>query len=289
MDWRWAERTPGEIHLEAYDALYNSMVARGIRPILVPAFSPTWAMEPGTCDQWAADCRYPPARDHADDYARFAALLARRYPRAAAIEIWNEPNQNFFWQSGPDPERYSSLLAASYKRIKQVAPKMTVLGGSIADNPVTREGMPPGPFLRALYGHGLSKSMDGLSVHAYPQLLDQTLAQVRAIRDAAGDSRRKLWLTETGYTTTGAKSTTWPAWWAVSENQQATGLVALHDRLTAMSDVEAVLFHTLLEPRGDRARTPGPGYGIVREEGLQPRARLLRDRPGTVGLRLFLR
>jgi hypothetical protein len=267
FDWRWAEPKKDDYRLGTYDEIYRESLARGVRPVFIVLFAPSWALDPSTpCNQWGADCRLPPGREYDGELAEMAAIIARRYPRSAGIEIWNEPNQNHFWKSGPDPVRYTEMLKASYRAVKAVDPSLPVAGASIADNPSTRDGIPPRPYLEGMYRSGAKGHMDALSFHPYPHatgLLDRTFADVRAVRDAYGDDSTPLWVTETGWTTSGQQSS-WPSSWILSEQDQATALVGLYTKISAMPDVEALMFHTLVEPKGDSLTNSGVGYGIVR-------------------------
>jgi hypothetical protein len=267
VDWRWSETEPGKVVLDDYDRIYAALVARGIRPIMIPMYAPSWAIDPSTpCDQWATDCRFAPAPEHVEDYAEFCALLARRYP-LAAIEVWNEPNGKGFWRPAPDPARYAELLRATYQTVKAASPTTAVVGGALSDSTSRTGGdIPAKPFLEGMYAAGAAGSMDALSFHPYPHakdLLDDTFAGIREAREAAGDQATPLWVTESGWTSSGLGSG-WPLAWIQTEQSQAERLLALYHRLMSEPDVQVVLFHTLIEPRGDHHTSPGPGYGIVR-------------------------
>ena len=69
-----------------------------------------------------------------------------------------------------------------------------------------------------------------------------------------------LWITEVGLSTTGQGQPR-PA----SPTEQARGLVSIYKRLRAMSDVKAIVFHTLIEPRG-APTDPEVGFGVVRRD-----------------------
>ncbi len=247
LDWRWLEPLRGKFNWTAYDEIYREMRARGIRPLFILMFSPTWALDPATpCSQWHYDCRLPPGRAHQADWERIAAMIAARYPEAAGVEIWNEPNETTFWQTGADPRRYAELLRGAYTAIKRVAPDMRVVGGG-PSNRQHLEGtsMTQAEFLRRMYAAGAGGAMDALSVHPYPWALSQTLTlqsldQAREARDAAGDRDVPLWVTEIGLSTGGFDR------YAFSFNDQARGLTDLYRTLDSMDDVDAILFHTLL-------------------------------------------
>lgn len=266
FDWRFAEPRRDDYRFGLYDDIYRESLARGVRPLFIILFAPSWALDSATpCNQWASDCRLPPARSNDGELAEVAARLAGRYPRAAGIEVWNEPNQSHFWKSGPDPARYAEMLRAVYPAVKAVDPDMPVAGASLSDNPDRRFGIPPGPYLRGLYEAGAKGSMDAISFHPYshvPGLLDQTFAEVRALRAEFGDTATPLWVTETGLTTSGQDSD-WPSTWLTTEAEQATRLVDLYRKLAAMPDVEAVMIHTLVEPKGDKLTSPYLGFGVL--------------------------
>jgi exo-beta-1,3-glucanase (GH17 family) len=198
--------------------------------------------------------------------ARTAAAIARRYPRAAGIEIWNEPNTPYFWAPKPDPIAYAKLLAQCYKAIKRVRPKMRVAGGA------TSSGVPSQPapgqivatdFVAALQASGGFRHMDALSLHAYAEQGDTSgesaVANVQAVREVLSRKNRKMpiWITETGVTTSGPD--------AVSPEAQALTLLRLSQRLPEVAGVEMVLIHTLVEPPGD-PNSPETGFGVVRSD-----------------------
>jgi hypothetical protein len=267
FDWRWVEPQPGQLRLGYYDDIYRELRGRGIRPLLVLMYAPWWAWEPGTgCNQWAEDCRYPPGREHYSDLRRIAALVAGRYPEAAGIEIWNEPNSPVFWQGRPDAARYAELLGQAHDAVKRANPSMRVISGGLTGARTTGRGeIAMGEFLAGMYRHGARGSMDAIGVHAYPWNLDlgeggvlsTTLSIARAARDAASDRGRPLWVTETGLSTA-----------TLSEADQARGLAGTYRALAAMPDVDAVVVHTLLPLPGSAGKEAG--YGVIRSN-LTPR------------------
>jgi hypothetical protein len=145
----------------ALDRVYAMAIHRGLRPSIDIAFwAPRWAV--------ARPSRHPDRqRDSiaSADYADFAQAVARRYPRAVAFTVWNEPNHNAFllpqWQRSGDgwrpssPHRYRALVRAAVPRIEAAAPHALVLIGatsSVGSGAGTRAGerMAPLTFLRAM-------------------------------------------------------------------------------------------------------------------------------------------
>jgi polysaccharide biosynthesis protein PslG len=267
FDWRWVEPRKGELELGAYDEIYGAMLARGVRPVFVLMFAPQWAWDAGAaCNQWTQDCRYPPAPDHYADWRRIAALLATRYPQAAGIEVWNEPNFWIFWSPQPDPVRYTELLKQAYVAIKGANPSMRVISGGLTNHEYTGDGVVSmTDFASGIYRNGGKDYMDALAFHPYPWgeerwIPGKSFVDLRAVRDSFGDSGKPLWITEAGITTTGPD----PAR-RFTEAQQAEGLARYYRTVSAMPDVEAIILHTLIDNGTDPA-DPETGYGIVRRD-----------------------
>jgi hypothetical protein len=266
VDWGSVQPRRGDpMSFERADAVYKAWLARGIRPIFIVTGAPSWAWAPLTrCTP--PHCHYPPARSADDGWRAFVTEVARRYPRLLAIEVWNEPNLRFFWQSGPDAQRYTELLRIAHDAIKAVAPTRRVLGASLAPGlgrGMDSQGEGMVPFLRKMYANGARGLMDGISLHPYPSpsrlngRVYEAIDTVRAVRDEAGDPA-PLWLTELGLSTTGPALTG-----GFSENVQANVLEELVPRLRRRADVAAVLLHTLMDPPDPDPAKREDGYGIL--------------------------
>ena len=129
--------------------------------------------------------RYTPSNaDAQQQYASYAATLARDLPSVRDFLVWNEPNLNGFWfpqfdASGQDvaAPKYTSLLANTYDALKAVSPRIAVYGGSLAprgdDNPdAPRQTQSPTAFIRdmgkAYRASGRTKRiMDLFAIHPY--------------------------------------------------------------------------------------------------------------------------
>jgi hypothetical protein len=205
----WAQSEPDApvagVHSYSWprDDLYSGLVTNGVRPILTLIASPRWAMaSTAGCTQI---CAQPPGQAHGADFAAFAAAVARRYPLAAAIEIWNEPNNHHGSVQGPRPAEYAAALAQAYDAIKAQRPAMRVLAGALGaygaspSQPTTATDMRLGDYLQAMLADGAAAHMDGLSLHPYPQSTspnpDNTFYKVFSVVDSvliaggAGDAR----------------------------------------------------------------------------------------------------
>jgi hypothetical protein len=268
--WSQAEPSPprGGVHtysgagpehgyLDALDARYAAMLARGLKPLLILHSAPLWA-QPRTlgavpacareCWQFAA-----PAETAAGDWAAFAAFVAGRYPQAA-FEIWNEPNLAIFFKPRPDPGRYLRLYTEAYAAIKAVRPDAEVVTGGLASPSATGPYAISGrDFLDALYAGGLRTAAPDfrLGMHIYPggSYLGANsgyAGQWNYVADeleANGDSAREVWVTETGS--------------SLPPGRQYDVTRRAYARMTTMDtvgsrpvNVRAILFHTVRDDRG---------------------------------------
>ena len=265
IEWDWVQTLPGTVDFGGYDHHYRQLLAQGIRPLITVSGAPSWAWpESAVC---AHDgCHFAPDRAYDTSWYFYVRNVALRYPEAAAIEVWNEPNLGMFFEGGPDPARYTELLRLAYDAVKSVRPEMPVLGGALAPDRSTQRtedswGMRP--FLRSMYAAGAGDYMDGISLHPYPGGASEGMAyeaidQVLAVRDEHGD-RAPLWLTEVGVSSTAVGFT---------ENIQAILLGDFVQRLLRRPEIQGVYVHSLLDyqnvPRTDREA----GYGMLRAPGV---------------------
>ena len=260
VDWDYVEEKQGQFNWNGYDALYAAALAHHIRPVLVPAFAPAWArpLDLSCGPTETAHCHNPTAPKYDGAWASFVATLARRYPKAAAIEVWNEPNLASFWEQGPNPQRYAQILDTAYDSIKQAVPSMRVLGGALANSQFGGDGSSAyESYLTVFLSY--KPRFDALAIHDSDTAgtdgnwFGKTLDIARSALDSHGYRGVPLWVTELGRSTDGSE--------AVSPTQQSLRLLKMLQILGARKDVKAALVHTLVpSPLG------GPGteeYGFA--------------------------
>jgi hypothetical protein len=266
VSWRDVEPTQGDLRWTVPDGVYNARVAKGIRPIFTVMYAPRWTWASDV--SCSGDCRYPPAPAYDGAWRSFITALAKRYPQLAGIQVWNEPNLTTFWQSATDPVRYTDLVKQAKAGVAAAGAAIPVVAGAVANiRDGDSRGMHYRSFLKASYDAGLKGNADGIAVHPYPIDIDMwsfygTLSDVREIRDAAGDSATKLWITEVGVTTTAPLDRNFP----FNENSQAIMDARMVQKLRTMPDVAAITLHTLVEPTIFPTSDPEFGYGIVRPQ-----------------------
>jgi hypothetical protein len=270
VDWRVVQPRPGGYDWRPFDALSAALRARGIRPLWVPLAAPDWARDPSaTCPAAPANCIYPPDRAHMRDWLAFVRALARRYPHAAGIEVWNEENTAGFWRPHPDPAAYGRLLRATAAELKRAAPGLRVLAGGVTGTQyTTADDIALPDFLEGALGGGTARLVDGVAFHLYAtgvgrlpglgslsDVVRAYLNTVRRVLRRVGATGRPIWLTETGMNLL-----------RVTPAVQAEGLTTIYRLLDAQKDVAGMLVHTLVPPGA-----PGEDGFALLDASLKPR------------------
>jgi hypothetical protein len=264
-------------HLGRLDHVVAAAHARGLQLLLTFWETPCWASTaPESARQscagswWDRDVmRYPPA--DADDYAHALAQLAARYRgRVAGWEIWNEPNDTWFWKSSDPARDYARLVKAAYGPVKAADPGTTIVAGSLSQSDHA--------FTDRLYDLGIKGAFDAFSIHPYTD--DRSPANtdvgdprwsfaagvpaVHAVMLAHGD-RSPLWLTESGWSTTTTRDA---APWdnGVSEDRQASFLLEQARLVKQLPYVDVNIWFNLLDRGGDRGSRVD-NYGLRRVDG----------------------
>jgi hypothetical protein len=278
VEWNLAEPLPGAYSWTQFDDQYARLVAAGIRPLVMVYAAPCWARPRTPCAEGALTG--PPDSAFEPAWSRFVAAVTRRYPSAAGIEVWNEPNLTQYFWPRPDPGRYATLLRDAARAAHAVRPGLPIISGGLAVTPdpayQSASFMGQGRFLAGVYGAAAGPAFDGIGVHPYPIEFDpatlrplrwsvaaftRAIDQIRASRDAAGQQRQSIWITEVGESTT-----TQPGFApAASLSQQSADLSAIAQGAIAAPDVAVVIVHTLVDlapnPLLDLLGATGPTLG----------------------------
>ncbi len=237
FSWEGIEPRPGSFFDEGqrrpswdkYDDLVSLAEAHGLRIIARLDRTPEWARGEGTTQT-------APPRD-VDDYARFAAEVARRYQgRIQHFQIWNEPNLRSEWGDRPaDPAAYLQLLRRAAAAIRAVNQDAVILSAPMAQTLDNANGNRTElSFVEELYRLGWQGDFDILSANAYgfdrppedpadPAVLNfARLDLLREIMVANGDEGKAVWIAEFGWN---AAPASFPpeklVWRRVSEQDQA--------------------------------------------------------------------
>lgn len=259
--WSVVEARRGSYDWSAFDQLNRIFTDHGLRPLWVVLVAPCWAQpNPAGCANGSDKLRPAPA--YYDEMAKFAAAAAVRYPNAAGLEIWNEPNYPRFWGGDwPDPGDYSAMLKKSADAIHAAAPQMPVISGGLsphADSDNNAIGF--SNFLAAMYRNGAAQAADAIGVHPYAGVgpdedyvadVRVYLGKIQREMRAAGDVATPMWATEFGISTTGPH--------AYSREQQGTALVEIYEVMRRIETIPLVILNGLVDNPGLAEREGGWG------------------------------
>lgn len=241
--WREMNPMPGVYNFNESDRVVRASNVNNLRIIARIDFQPYWARD---------DQTYFNARpDNFQWYVDFVRVFAERYKTGSqfghvdAIEIWNEPNLQREWGDTISPSSaadYVQMLTLSYQAIKSVDPSIKVVSAGLSPTGVyDGTAAPDDQFLQWMYDAGLSGAYDILGVHANAQAPDaaadvnsdpsfpdpsfyfRRVEQLRAIEERNGDTK-PMWLLEFGWTSDPVHPDR--SWYAVSEDQKATNIMA---------------------------------------------------------------
>jgi hypothetical protein len=265
VNWRYIEPREGQIDqglLAEYDYAVSKARAAGIKVLMLIGGNdvPYWAS--GDPDKYSDsqgqhwDKRYPPGR--MADYASLVSFTVEHFgPMGVSdYEIWNEPNLDAFWSPKPNASRYTDMLRAAYPAAKAADPTANVILGGLSKNDFV--------FLEQVYAAGGGDYFDGVAVHPYafkeapsthwygrddwgpmqkgdPDRVSWNcfpgIKEVRASMVANGDSEKKIWATEFGWSVTSQTD-------GVSPAKQAEYLTEAFEYVEKFGWMKAMFWYT---------------------------------------------
>ena len=260
-------------YVHRLDHLVDGAQARGIKLLLTYFSTPCWASAApsslkGDCSGrwWDRDVQYYPPR-HVSDYADSLAWVVKRYgDRVYSWEIWNEPNQRYFFNTSDPVGDYADMVRASYRAAKAADSRPIIVAGSLSANDFE--------FTDALYRHGVKGYFDAWSVHPYsddrdPMNTDVSspkysfLSGVPAVRKVMRDhgDEKPIWLTEFGWSTCSVRGgESWQN--CVSQDTQARYLKRAFDQFRKWSYTPVAIWFNLKNTSSDSGDRVG-NYGLM--------------------------
>ncbi|MDD2438523.1 MAG: beta-galactosidase [Massilibacteroides sp.] len=141
-----------------------------------------------------------PAYRHLDLWLQYVEKTVTRYKdKVRYWEVWNEPN--LFWEN-PNGADYAILLEATYRKIKEIDPTLTVLYGGTSGIPVK--------FLEESLKAGSGAFFDVVNIHPYRGRLNtmdklihyqEDLVSLRKLMEQYHIGDKRIWITEMGWST----------------------------------------------------------------------------------------
>ncbi|MDR2469214.1 MAG: hypothetical protein LBD27_01875, partial [Tannerella sp.] len=184
FSWSNIERPQGEWHFEMHDRIVNRLLEQQIQPEGILLYDVPWAH---------------PAHKHLDAWLTYVEKTVTHFKdRVRYWEVWNEPNLNQFWEN-PNGADYAHLLKATYAKIKEIDPELTVLYAGTSGIPLA--------FIEKSFQAGAAGSFDAMAFHPYrgkfysmERVADyyREVDGLKQLLKKYGADDRKLWITEMG-------------------------------------------------------------------------------------------
>ena len=224
--WSYVERVQGRPDWAEVDRMVDASMQARMNMMFSVVSSPAWSRADGRTEG-------PP--DNLADFGTFMGQLAARYRgQVRAYEIWNEQNFAREWGGGRiNAGEYVELLKVAYAAIKAADPDAVVISGALTPNGFTdpNVALDDALYLEQMYqyqGGVLRQVSDVIGAHAggfsnppeaepvvantpgataggrfgnHPSFYFRRIEQLRTVMERNGDSQKKMWLTEFGWST----------------------------------------------------------------------------------------
>lgn len=261
----WAQTQPtllGGFNWAYMDQVASELAGLGVKPLWVLTGSPCWARLDVGCAGGTTDKAPNPL--FYDAYASFAAEVAKRYPTARGVQVWNEPNIPKFWAPTPSTSEYRSLLRKTAAAVRDSGSSVPVVFGApspidLVDAAGNNGKIPATTFLRETLKGGVP-GLDAVAIHPYAfnEAGDQITNGI-AIYDSAAAVVKSvspslpIWVTEIGFTTAGS--------FGVTAAEQAAALSATYEALVERG-VKLISVHRLFD-QSDPDLAFEAGMGVI--------------------------
>ncbi|WP_372735491.1 hypothetical protein [Nocardioides sp.] len=208
----------------AIDRVLDAAAAAGLEVRLKLMLMPKWAF-----DESNKTVRQPPRTEgELDRWATFVRTVMQHVRgRVDYVEVWNEPNSQKFWTTGPNPVEFMRLLETTNQVIKQVAPDVQVISGGLVGNDLgyfeqmyaaaETLGLSAMPFdqlgIHPFTGSSPPSEVDPAEIYERDPygLFDANFTGYESLHDIAtshGDDDMPFFITQFGYSTKTSKTTT---------------------------------------------------------------------------------
>ncbi|MCI2431588.1 hypothetical protein LM602_03405, partial [Candidatus Acetothermia bacterium] len=157
VQWRKIEAEKDKLDWSSLDKIVAWSKQKRVEPWFLVVGAPQHACKGGELDD-NADRLCPPK---IEPYKVFLTKLVERYQgRVRYYEIWNEPDDEYYWITGPKAEEYAELLRVSHAIIKGIDNNIQVVMAATAGTNL--------PYLRQVLEHlGGKPAFDAIASHPY--------------------------------------------------------------------------------------------------------------------------
>ena len=196
VGWSWLSQTRGTYNTarrDVLDDIVHRLSAGGVQISCVLISTAYWASSNVSDPQWNL---WPPT--NYQDWADWVNWMCVRYNNQITYwEVWNEPDHGGWLGTLPE---YYTLLQTAATQIRAVNPNNVVLMAGLACT-----GTEGTTYFNGLLALGAANYFDVINYHTYGSnnVWKSTYAGMKTVIDNNNLGSRKIWITETGYTTYG--------------------------------------------------------------------------------------
>lgn len=245
IHWYRVQRTPHATNWDFYDQTFATLAPN--HSILgVLGHPPGWATPTPTDDPYD----YSFAAPDPELFAQWAARTVQRYRTQIRYwQIWNEPDNAYFWRPSPNPVAYAKLVHLTARAIAAVDPQAVIVAAGV--NPFAPA------FLWQAAQAGLWNDVGVIAIHPYvnplhPDYSGLATAVAMLTPLFARYGLRPIWATEVGWSSGPSDR---DATGIVDANQQANNL-RTGIPLLWQSGIDVIFWYALK----DEAHNP---YGLI--------------------------
>jgi GH35 family endo-1,4-beta-xylanase len=239
FNWGEIEKNKGVWDFSRYDQIIDKYNRNNTKVLGLLAYSATWATTAPENIKEGLEF-FPP---RVEDWKNFVSSVVSRYKdNVYAWEIWNEPNDPYFFRG--DKYQYFELLKIAHIAIKDIDPNALVISGGIT--------WPDPVYTEEFFNNGMGDYIDGYGIHAYycnQGHIDGNYNKLRSDFEKVNNvinkynPHEKIWITELGCSS-----------YAISENTQADELYKMINTIKNIPLIENIFWYCLRDTDiGDEA------------------------------------
>ena len=192
------------------------------------------------------------------------------------LEVWNEPNEDKWWPTGPDPVEFARLLNVTYAAVHTVSPTTQVVSGGLAGNDIgylekvyqafDQLGLNASPFdmvgAHPFSGDHAPDSVDPAKRYDRDPFgtYDENFTGFIGLHDVMvehGDKQLPIYISQFGYSTLAAQGRK-----AVPDELRAQYVTQALEEVTCLTYVPVLSWYALHPTPWDP-----PDYALLDEEG----------------------